>query len=204
MIGKLSGQFGGTTPEASVVVDVGGVGYVVRVPTAVFESFAKTSTSGPSAFVSLYIHTAVREDAIDLYGFPTEAELGFFKQLMGVSGIGPKTALGIFDKAEVAGLQRAIRGGDMATLTNAFGISKKLAERLIVELRDKIKLELLPEHLSSPGQNNDGEVVEALMALGYSAGESRAALKDIPPGGDVRERLGKALRNIGTVGGRTL
>lgn len=195
MIGKLTGQFDGTTSENSVVIDVGGVGYVVRVPTAVSDSFIKNQKDGLSGFLSLYIHTAVREDAIDLFGFPTEAELGFFKQLMSVSGIGPKTALGIFDKAEVAGLERAIRSNDMATLTNAFGISKKLAERLVVELRDKIKT-ISPSPESPLGQPADGEVIEALMALGYSAGESRTALKDIPPGGDMRERLRKALRNM--------
>ena len=196
MIGRLTGQFGGIAAENSLVVDVGGVGYVVRVPLAVLEPLSKHSTVGTLGQLSLYIHTAVREDAIDLYGFPTEAELGFFKQLMGVSGIGPKTALGIFDKAEVVGLQRAIRSGDMATLTNAFGITKKLAERLIVELRDKIKMELSQERPVA-GASNDGEVIEALMALGYSASESRAALKPVPLGGEMRERLAQALRTIG-------
>ena len=195
MIGKLTGQFGGTTLEESVVVDVAGVGYVVRVPAATRERCAKGQAGGG---VSLFVHTAVREDAIDLYGFPTEGELSFFKQLMSVSGIGPKTALGIFDKAEVAGLERAIRASDMATLTNAFGISKKLAERLVVELRDKIKTATPAQDTpQADGKNNDAEVIEALMALGYSAQESRAALKDVAPAEDMRERLGKALRNIG-------
>ncbi|MEI7719675.1 MAG: Holliday junction branch migration protein RuvA [bacterium] len=197
MIGKLTGQFGGTTLEECVVVDVAGVGYVVRVPTATREWCVKAHKDPVLGLLSLYIHTAVREDAIDLYGFPTEAELSFFKQLMSVSGIGPKTALGIFDKADVSGLERAIRASDMATLTNAFGISKKLAERLVVELRDKIKA-TTPSHdaLQAQGKNNDAEVIEALMALGYNAAESRAALKNIPPAEDMRERLGKALRNI--------
>ena len=198
MIGKLTGQCGGPAGEDSIVVDVGGVGYVVRVATATREQYGKNHVGAFLGTLSLYIHTAVREDAIDLYGFPTEEELGFFKQLMSVSGIGPKTALGIFDKADVAGLERAIQRGDMATLTNAFGISKKLAERLVVELRDKIKLSARHADAGdahSP-HNNDGEVVEALMALGYSAQESRAALKSIPPSEDVRERLAHALRTI--------
>ena len=199
MIGKLTGQFGGTTLEDCVVVDVAGVGYVVRVPTATRELCIKTQKDPVFGNLSLYIHTAVREDAIDLYGFPTEGELGFFKQLMSVSGIGPKTALGIFDKAEVAGLERAIRASDMATLTNAFGISKKLAERLVVELRDKIKTSTPASPSAGLGAGNDAEVIEALMALGYSAPESRAALKNVAPAEDMRERLGKALRNIGKI-----
>ena len=202
MIGKLTGQFGGTTHEDCVVVDVSGVGYVVRVPTATREWCVQTQKDPVTGGLSLYIHTAVREDAIDLYGFPTESELSFFKQLMSVSGIGPKTALGIFDKADVGGLERAIRGSDMATLTNAFGISKKLAERLVVELRDKIKTAASSGPSTTPGANNDAEVIEALMALGYNAAESRAALKGVTPGGDMRERLGQALRNIGGVGSR--
>jgi Holliday junction DNA helicase RuvA len=137
----------------------------------------------------------VREDAIDLYGFTSMEELGFFKLLMGVSGVGPKTALGIMSVADVLSLKRAIAKGDAAALTSTFGIGKKSAERLVVELRDKIKL--LPD--TTPEATSDADVIEALQGLGYSATESRKALRDISPTlVGTRERLAAALRNLGT------
>lgn len=121
MIGRLSGAFAGTTPDGAALVDVGGVGYAVRLPAQA------VLTLEPGARVMFHIHTAVRDDAIDLYGFLAEDELVFFKQLMGVSGIGPKTALGIMGVADVSALKRAIAQGDAATLTKLYGIGKKSA-----------------------------------------------------------------------------
>lgn len=191
MIGKLVGQFDGTTPDGAVLIDVRGVGYCVRLP-------AQGTTLGLGERLVLYIHTAVREDAIDLYGFLTEEELQFFRQLMGVSGIGPKTALGIMSVGDVVSLKRSIAGGDAAALTNVFGIGKKSAERLVVELRDKVKLTISPADIAV-GANTDGDVLEALMGLGYSAAESRKALKDVPAAvKGTRERLAAALRNLGS------
>lgn len=193
MIGKLTGRFGGTTPEGYVLIEVGGVGYTVRTPL-----FGVEVAQGATGDFSLFIHTAVREDAIDLYGFPTQDELGFFKQLMSVSGIGPKTALGILNVADVTTLRRSIAAGDAAALTKVFGIGKKSAERLVVELRDKI-LRGVQTGPSTAVEANEGEidVIEALMALGYSATESRTALKGISPSLTVHERIATALRNLG-------
>ena len=193
MIGKLTGVFAGTTPEGSALVDVHGVGYTVRTPLLTLETLKDTLEG-----VSLYIHTAVRDDAIDLYGFTTEEELAFFKQLMSVSGIGPKSALGIMSVADVSSLKRSIAQGDSPTLIKVYGIGKKNSERLVVELRDKIKLEI-PEPGSPRRADDDGDVLEALMALGYRADESRKILKEIPP--DIkgtRERIAAALRHLGT------
>lgn len=189
MIGKLTGVLD-SLGAGQALIDVSGVGYVVRVPAGL------EGLLPPSSVVTLFIYTAVREDAIDLYGFATGEELGFFKLLMGVSGVGPKTALGIMSVADVLSLKRAIAKGDAAALTSTFGIGKKSAERLVVELRDKIKL--LPAD-TTPDTPSDADVIEALQGLGYSALESRKALRDISPTlVGTRERLAAALRNLGT------
>jgi Holliday junction DNA helicase RuvA len=191
MIGKLRGLLDGTTPEGYILVDVSGVGYCVRMPAQV-DILLQLGQE-----VMLFIHTAVREDAIDLYGFLTEEELQFFKQLMQVSGVGPKTALGIMNVADVSSLKRAIAAGDSAQLTNVFGIGKKSAERLIVELRDKIKLQASKQGVVYTGED-DSEVIEALMALGYRADEGRKALKDVPASTKgTHARLSAALRQLG-------
>ncbi len=189
MIGKLTGVLSGRQGD-NIVVDVQGVGYCVRVPVA----FVLTE----GAPISLHIHTAVRDDAIDLYGFLEVEELSFFRQLMTVSSVGPKTALSIMSVAEPSALKRAIAAGDASTLTKVFGIGKKSAERIVVELRDKLQNEAgMRESLMSTG--GDGEVIEALMALGYSSAECRKALKDIGDvGTTVKDRLGAALRRLGS------
>ncbi|MDO8518043.1 MAG: Holliday junction branch migration protein RuvA [bacterium] len=196
MIGKLTGHFDGTTPDGLVRVEVGGVGYVVRVSLVTLAELNPSTTLRTNSDISLFVHTAVREDTIDLYGFPSEDGLAFFKQLMSVSGIGPKTALGVMSVADLATLKGTIARGDATTLTRVFGIGKKNAERLVVELRDK-----LANAVQSPstalGATSDVEVLEALMALGYRADEARAALKDAT-GASTRERLAAALKQLGT------
>ncbi len=191
MIGKLEGVFGGTHPDGTVILMVGGIGYAVYVPAGVLISM---QTSGNA---SLFIHTAVREDAIDLYGFLAHDDLAFFKQLLGVSGIGPKSALGILNIADTKTLKRSIATGDNSMLTKVFGIGKKSAERIVVELRDK----LAEEHSArgeALGAGGDGEVMEALMALGYSASESRKAMKEIQDVEGSRERIAAALKYLGS------
>lgn len=186
MIGKLTGTFLGLI-EMAVLVDVQGVGYLVRMPL----QSALMLKEGDE--VSIFIHTAVREDAIELYGFQTSEELSFFKMLLGVSGVGPKTALGILNVADIKSLKRSISQGDAGALTKVFGIGKKSAERIVVELRDKLSSDTPTEALST-----DGEVIEALMALGYRADESRQALKGIPSElAGVRDRLAAALKHLG-------
>ncbi len=194
MIGKLTGVFGGTTGDGSVIIEVGGVGYVARVPLFAVESLRGQGIN----VISLFIHTAVREDAIDLYGFPTEEELLFFKQLMSVSGIGPKTAIGILNVSDVPTLRRNIAAGDAAALTKVFGIGKKSAERIVVELRDKLALEQSVRGESAHLGSNDAEVIEALLAMGYSASEARSAIKELPREGTINERLAAALKSLGT------
>jgi len=186
MIAKLSGTFDGTTPEGAAIILVGGVGYCVRLAHP-------GNHLSPGEHTSLFIHTAVREDALDLYGFTTEEELQFFKQLMGVSGIGPKTALSIMGASDLSALKRAIASGDTRALVSVFGIGKKSAERLVVELRDKV-------HTSNTADTgDDSEVMEALLSLGYTASEIRKVLKGISAEiQGTKERLGAALRALGT------
>ncbi len=193
MIGKLTGTLAGRQDDGTLIVDVAGVGYCVRVPVAF--------TFEVDSPISLFIHTAVRDDAIDLYGFLHNEELSFFRQLMTVSSVGPKTALSIMSVAEPAVLKRTIAQGDAAALHKVFGIGKKSAERIVVELRDKIASEATSSpSTGAPASHQDGEVIEALMALGYSAAESRHALKGVgvAASASVKERLGAALRALGT------
>lgn len=182
----------GTTPEGSALIDVGGVGYAVHVTAPTLTRLLDTK-QGPS---SLLIHTAVREDAIDLYGFESGEELVFFKQLTSVSGIGPKSALGILNLNDVSHLTRAIMQGDATALTRVHGIGKKSAERIVVELRDKVAREKGAE--GGP-RGVDAEVVDALLALGYRVEEARTALKEIGPAGtNVSERVAAALKYLGS------
>lgn len=191
MIGKLTGHYGGLASEGVALVEVGGVGYAVRTPFGFFAAIKNGDA------VMLFIHTAVRDDAIDLYGFVLEDELAFFRQLMSVSGIGPKSALGILNVADVATLKRAVAQGDASMLTKVFGIGKKSAERIVVELRDKLAGESEARG-EAVGSGGDAEVIEALMALGYTAQESRKALKEIGNKIEgVRERLSAALKHLG-------
>jgi holliday junction DNA helicase RuvA len=197
MIGKLTGTFAGAGQSGEAIIDVGGVGYTVRLAAATLSALA----AEPGAKVSLFIHTAVREDAIDLYGFHSEEELAFFKNLLSVSSIGPKTALSVLNVADVPTLKRAIAQGDASILTKVFGIGKKSAERIVVELRDKLMNEVSErDPQGSVGANaTDMDVIEALMALGYSAQESRSALKKVPQGTEgTKERLAAALKVLGT------
>jgi Holliday junction DNA helicase RuvA len=192
MIGKLTGTFGGGSAEGRVIIEVGGVGYLVRVPLA-----TQTSIRTKPIEVSLFIYTAVREDAIDLYGFLTEEELAFFRQLLSVSGIGPKSALGILNIADVGTLKRGVARGDASILTKVFGIGKKSAERIVVELRDKLAGETSSTELGV--NTEDGEVLEALIALGYSAEESRKAVRQVDPSiTGVKARLSAALKVVGS------
>ena len=189
MLAKLSGKVTDILGNA-IVVDIGGVGYLVHVPLPLkLELVAGTP-------ISLFTHLAVREQSLDLYGFKTATELSFFEMLISVSGVGPKTALGILSLAPVETLAGAIRAGDTSYLTKVSGIGKKSAERIVVELRDKLSA-ALGESGDTGGA--DIEVLEALQALGYSAAESRQALRGVATEGmDVRERLSIALKNLGS------
>jgi Holliday junction DNA helicase RuvA len=201
MIASLNGILKSKSPT-ELLVDVNGVGYAVSIPLSTYSSIGEIN-----APVVLLTHLHVREDAMQLFGFATEAERHLFKMLISISGIGPKIAQGILSGISVAEMRQHIAAGNVSALTSIPGIGKKTAERLIIELRDRIgKIEPSPE--SSPGMADvsteaRNEALLALTSLGYNrpAAEKaiRLALKDA--GGvvlTVEELIKKALKYTGS------
>ena len=167
MIARLRGKLAEKEP-ARVVIDVNGVGYEVAIPLSTF-----TAMPGPGGEVTLDIHTYVREDALALYGFSSKTERRVFERLIGISGIGPRLAITILSGGTVDGLVTAIRRGDLARLTAIPGVGKKTAERIVVELKDK--LQDLTTEAPKPGVEVD--VLSALENLGYPAAIAEAAVR---------------------------
>jgi Holliday junction DNA helicase RuvA len=160
----------GTLREKQIqrlVVDVGGVGYDVQVPLSTFYEVGE-----PGAAVSLRIHTHVREDALLLFGFSTALELELFNKLLAVSGIGPKVALGVLSGIEPLELVRAIRQSDLARLTSIPGVGKKTAERIVIELRDRLPKSTVDPETAAGDATDDvrADLLSALGNLGYSRG----------------------------------
>lgn len=188
MIGYLEGTVRAVR-ENHCILAVGGVGYKIFTTK---ESLARLVLDAKAEF---WTHLAVREDILDLYGFPGEEELSSFALLLSVSGIGPKSALGILDIASSETLRSAIASGNAAYLTNVSGIGKKTAEKIVLELKDKV----LKGSSAGPAMpKGDMEALEAMRALGYSADEGRKALRNVP--GEIEgssERLREALRILG-------
>lgn len=167
MIGQLRGRLADKRPN-QLLVDVGGVGYLVAVPLSTYAALAELHTE-----VTLLIHTHVREDALSLYGFLTSREKHFFELLLSASGVGPSLALKILSGMNVDELVPAIRAADVVRLTRIPGVGRKTAERIVVELKDKLEaviVESKPAAASAAGVEAD--VVSALTNLGY---EGRAA-----------------------------
>src|SRR5947199_6746786 len=140
MIGQLRGRLAGKRPN-QVLIDVGGVGYLVQVPLSTYAALGELHTE-----VTLLIHTHVREDALALFGFVSAREKHFFELLISASGVGPSLALKILSGMRVEELVPAIRGGDLVRLTKIPGVGRKTAERIVVELKDKLEsVTVLPE-----------------------------------------------------------
>ncbi|MCA9351659.1 Holliday junction branch migration protein RuvA [Patescibacteria group bacterium] len=175
--------------DGTLVLDVRDVGYRVFVTPATLTWALMQET------VSLWVHTLVRETSMDLYGFETKNELYFFEKLLDVSGIGPKSALGIISLASTDTLYQAIVNQNLAFLTSVPGIGKKTAERMCVELKDKLK-----DYAGETDRqlhDGDNDVVEALVALGYSPAQAYQALEKIPDDiTETNERIKKALGYI--------
>ncbi|MBI4692353.1 MAG: Holliday junction branch migration protein RuvA, partial [Candidatus Terrybacteria bacterium] len=158
-----------------LIVDVNGISYRVFCGPQTIKSAPKKDGS-----VSLWTHLHVREDAMELYGFLEYAELEFFEMLIGISGIGPKGALGVLAVAPLDNLKKAISSGETNYLTKVSGIGRKTAEKIILELRDK--LGDLGGAESGGILKEDQDVLSALQSLGYSLSEAREAMKQIPDG----------------------
>jgi Holliday junction DNA helicase RuvA len=191
MIAHLTGKLLFSN-DRFVVVETGGVGYKVRVPADTLRFLR----AGKEGNVSLWIHTSVREDALDLYGFEHQTELDFFELLISVSGIGPRSALGILNIAPVNHLKEAISSGDTGALTKVSGIGTKGAQKIILELRDKVGM-----HSTEAGgslMREERDAIEGLVALGYAERDAREALKKVSA--DIKgtgARIKEALKRIG-------
>jgi Holliday junction DNA helicase RuvA len=191
MIGRLSGLLLEKSPP-SVLVDVGGVGYEVDVPMSSFYDLPEIGTR-----VVLLTEFIVREDAQLLYGFLTVPERDTFRQLIRISGVGPRTALAVLSGMSVADLTQAVALQESARLLKVPGIGKKTAERLLLELKGK----LAPALPHAPGTAVTVEagvdIVRALIALGYSEREAQAALRGLPADVSVSDGIRQALRQLG-------
>ena len=197
MIAHLRGRISDKHPNR-VVVDVGGVGYDVFVPLSTFYGMGE-----PGSDIVLRIHTHVREDALQLYGFATPLEQELFERLIGVSGIGPKVALAVLSGIEPQELIRAIERGDLARLTAIPGVGKKTSERIVLELKDRLPRVSAAAIAASDGDTQTAplrdDVISALVNLGYhrplAEKAAVSAVKVVPDAGFERT-LKQALREL--------
>jgi len=188
MIAKLRGMVD-SLQNNYVIIDVNGIGYQVNVTDFAFGKLAGKKE------VEIFTYTYVREDILALYGFMELAEKEMFELLISISGIGPKAAMGILSIAEPKTIRTAILNEDYSVLTKVSGVGKKTAERVVLELRNKVadmSVEDKEEALA------DSEALEALQSMGYSVAEAREALKAVPPEiRDISERIKMALKDLG-------
>jgi Holliday junction DNA helicase RuvA len=169
-------------------VDVQGVGYEVDVPMSTFYQLPATG-----ADVSLYTHLVVREDAHQLYGFATEAERHAFRQLLRISGVGARTALSVLSGLSVSDLRAAVSSQDSGRLTKVPGIGRKTAERLLLELKDKLDAVLVAP-AAAKGDGQVADITNALLALGYNDKEADWAVRQLPGGLAVADGIRQALK----------
>ena len=195
MIASVEGTVGAVAFD-SLVVEVAGIGY------RVFAAPAILATAQPGSTIKLHTHHLVREDQQSLFGFRTTEDLGFFNLLLTVTGVGPKVALAIVGSRPTPDLQLAIMAQDQAVLVSIPGIGRKLADRIIFELKEKVAAAgIAASSLAGTGLGaSESEVVGALQALGYSLAEareaSRIALVDATIGGTLEDRVKAALRTL--------
>ncbi|MFZ4652100.1 MAG: Holliday junction branch migration protein RuvA [Rubrivivax sp.] len=189
MIGRITGTLAQKSPP-QVLVDAHGVGYEIDVPMSTFYNLPAVG-----AQVTLLTHFVVREDAQQLFGFLTPAERGTFRELVKISGVGPRTALSILSGLSVDELTQAIAQQDAARLVKVPGIGRKTAERLLLELKGRIGTDLAPSSIA-PQDDAQADIVQALVALGYSDRDARAALKALPAQVGVSEGIKLALKAL--------
>ena len=189
MISYIEGKVSLRGDRFLIIQTTSGVGYKIFAPPEVLSSSKKEEP------LNLWTRLIVRDDAMELYGFKQYPELQFFETLIQISGVGPKSAMGILSIAPLDTIKKAIASGEVAYLTKVSGIGKKTAERVIVELRDKMGA------LGEAGSvmfKHDQDVLSALQSLGYSTGESREALKQVPDNMEgVNNRIKEALKILG-------
>ncbi len=176
MIARLTGLLAVKSPT-EIIIDAGGVGYQVFIPLSTYEALPEALST-----VTILTHLHVREDAMHLYGFGTETERELFRMLLSVSGIGPKMALGILSGMSPAELQSAILGSDISALTSISGVGRKTAERIVLELRNRIgKADIMMESATTAPSSAQlklrSEALVALMSLGYTRASAEKALR---------------------------
>ncbi len=197
MIGFLQGKLLAASPDR-VLLDVGGVGYEIHVPLSTFSEIQREVAGGS---VGLYVHTHVRADAIELFGFHTEREKLLFEKLLGVGGIGPRLARVILSGMPPEQLIGALASGDAARLATIPGVGKKTAQRMVVELKDKaqkLAADLPPAATVSP----EDDLVLAMVNLGYKPAEAERAVSRARaehPDGDFQEILKASLKSLSRV-----
>lgn len=174
--------------EKFLVLETSGVGYKVFVAPEILDIQKNEEV------LELWIYHVVREDASDLFGFAEKEDLSFFELLIGISGIGPKTALGILSVATTSTLKKAVVTGDVSHIVKVSGISKKVADKIVLELKGKIK-ESSDESIYSHKEEVDA--IEALKSLGYSHKDAREALKEMPANFSTSQRIKEALKILG-------
>jgi len=184
LIGHITGKLLAKQPP-QILVDVGGVAYELDVPMSTL--YGLPGTGDP---VTLFTHLSIKEDAHTLYGFGTQEERSAFRQLIKISGVGPRTALAVLSGLSVSDLASAVALQDAATLTKIPGIGRKTAERLLLELKGKIA------EASKPVAAGASDIVNALVGLGYSDKEALAAVKGLQPGIGVAEGIRAALKAL--------
>ncbi len=187
MISKLKGVIE-HKGEKYVILMVGGVGYKIFLASEHLEKIRE------SANVSLWTYLAVREDSLTLYGFEEKEGLDFFEQLISISGIGPKTALGVINAATIPTLKKAVASEDISHLVKVSGIGKKIAEKIILELKGKFNR----SDSSEISLKDEIDTLEALKSLGYSQNQAREALKQVDKSiTGASERVKQALKILG-------
>ncbi|HUT96120.1 MAG TPA: Holliday junction branch migration protein RuvA [Candidatus Paceibacterota bacterium] len=169
MIGSIEGKIEYST-DKYVLVGVDGIGYKIYISVNTFKNLPEKGSK-----IKLFTHLHVREDIMDLYGFLNQEDLEFFELLISISGIGPKGALNILNVASVKNLKKAIANEESSILTKVSGIGKKIAEKIILELKNKVGGEFIDEKFGT-----DSEAIDALVSLGYRLQEAREALKKVP------------------------
>jgi holliday junction DNA helicase RuvA len=190
LIGRIAGILLEKTPP-QIVVDCSGVGYLIEVPMSTFYTLPATGQK-----VALLTQLIVREDAHLLYGFATTAERDAFRQLLKISGVGARTSLAVLSGMSVDELAEAITLQESARLTRVPGIGKKTAERLLLELKGKLGADIGSAAPGARAPSAGSDVLQALLALGYSDKEAVAAIKHIPEGSSVSEGIKFALKQL--------
>jgi Holliday junction DNA helicase RuvA len=186
VIGRLTGKLVAKHPP-HVLLDVQGVGYEVDVPMSTFYQLPAAGSE-----LTLLTHLIVREDAHQLFGFFSDAERGAFRQLLRISGIGARTALAVLSGMSVGELQQAVSAQDSGRLVKIPGIGRKTAERLLLELRDK--LDVISVTAPAGAARGHDDIVNALLALGYNEREAAWAVKQLPDGASVNDGIRQALK----------